>query len=388
MRKAANAAVDVLIPAYNSERTIESAVASIQAQTVRNIRIIVINDGSTDATRAILERMAMTDARLHLIHQENSGIVDALNVGLAQCTAAFIARHDADDIASPDRFARQLVFLRDHPDCIAVSGAVTHMDKNGRTDGGPQQFRSPDLSDPAAYPQCEPYLVHPFLMLRRSAIEAVGGYRHVFLAEDTDLYWRLQERGQLANMPDLLGFYRIHDQSLTSSSVVNGRIVAVNSQLSGISALRRRAGRPDIPFPKSALREFREAGSLQGILAIASRRLDAEEAERLAVASCAKMLEMAAYRPYELDTEDCRLIRAKLLPALRRMTATDRAVCRRMLSGSAARIAARRNLRAALRLAPPRLYPMVAARLAFRTAFPITSRRLIRRLAGRVEYSK
>lgn len=388
MRKAAPAAVDVLIPAYNSERTIESAVASIQAQTVRDIRIIVVNDGSTDATREILERMALADARLDLIHQENRGIVDALNVGLARCTAPFIARLDADDIASPDRFARQLAFLGDHLDCIAVSGAVTHIDVNGRTDGGPQHLRSPDLSDPAAYPQCEPYLVHPFLMLRRTAIEAVGGYRHVFLAEDTDLYWRLQERGQLANMPDLLGFYRIHDRSLTSSSILNGRIVAVNSQLSGLSALRRRAGRPDIPFPKSALSEFYEARSLEAILAVASRRLDAEEADRLAVASCAKMLEMAAYRPYELDAEDCGLIRAKLLPALPRMTATDRAVCRRMLSGSAARIVARRKLGAAFRLAPLRLYPMVAARLAFRTALSPTSRRMIRRLAGRVEYSK
>ena len=226
--------VDVVIPVYNGASTVESAVASIQEQTVRDIRILVVNDGSTDGSRAILERMAAADPRVVLLNRENGGIVDALNAGLAACTAELVARHDADDLALPDRFARQIAWFRDHPRCSAVSGAVIHIDVNGRELGPKVALDSPDLADPLLYPQKEPYLVHPFLMMRRAAVMAAGGYRHVFHAEDTDLYWRLQETGELANMDDLLGYYRVHNQSVTGSSTLNGRISAVNSQLSGL----------------------------------------------------------------------------------------------------------------------------------------------------------
>ena len=375
--------IDVVIPVFNGAETIESAVASIQAQTLRDIRIIVVNDGSTDGTRAIVERLAAADARVVPIHRANGGIVDALNAGLAACTADLIARHDADDLAAPERFEKQREWLRCHPRCSAVSGAVIHIDEAGRELGPKVTLSSPDIADPTAYPQQEPYLIHPFLMMRRAAVEAVGGYRYVFHAEDTDLYWRLQETGQLANMPDLLGYYRIHGQSVTSASTLNGRIVAMSSQLGGISAMRRRAGRPDIAFPKSALAEYGHAHTLKGIVRLGSRGLDAEEAARLAVAASAKLLELAAYRPYELDGEDCSFIRASIMRALPSMTPQSRTVCVRMLSGTAARLAAQGQVAASLRLSPTKYYPLGAARLLLRTMLPSALRVAMRRAAGR-----
>ena len=312
--------IDVVIPVFNGARTVESALASIQAQTFRDVRIIVVNDGSTDGTQAIIERLAAADGRIVLINRPNGGIVDALNAGLAACTADLIARHDADDLAEPDRFEKQLEWLRSHPECSAVSGSVIHIDEAGRELGPKVTLSSPDLADPTAYPQLEPYLIHPFLMMRRAAVEAVGGYRYVFHSEDSDLYWRLQETGQLANMPDLLGRYRIHGQSVTSASTLNGRIAAMSSQLCGISAMRRRAGRPDIAFPPSALAEYKQARTLKGIVRLGSRGLDAEEAARLAVSASAKLLELAAYRPYELAGEDCSFMRASIMRALPTMT--------------------------------------------------------------------
>ena len=378
-----NPIIDVVIPVFNGAETVESAVASIQAQTLRDIRIIVVNDGSTDDTQAIVERLAAADGRVVPVRRPNGGIVDALNAGLATCTADLVARHDADDLAVPDRFEKQLEWLRSHPECSAVSGSVIHIDEAGRELGPQTGPESPDRADPLAYPQQEPYLIHPFLMMRRAAVEAVGGYRYVFHAEDTDLYWRLQETGQLANMPDLLGRYRIHGQSVTSASTLNGRVAAMSSQLAGISAMRRRAGRPDIAFPKSALAEYAQARTLRGIVRLGSRGLDGEEAARLATATSAKILELTGYRPYELDEEDCAFIRASIMRALPSMMAHDRAVCVRMLSGPAARLAAQGQVSASLRMSPVRLYPLVAARLVLRTVLPSSLRVAMRRAVGR-----
>ena len=375
--------IDVVIPVFNGAETVESAVTSIQAQTLRDIRIIVVNDGSTDGTQAIVERMAAADGRVVPINRPNGGIVDALNAGLAACTADLVARHDADDLAVPDRFEKQLEWLRRHPECSAVSGSVIHIDEAGRELGPMVEMSSPDRANALAYPQQEPYLIHPFLMMRRAAVAAVGGYRHVFHAEDTDLYWRLQEQGQLANMPDLLGRYRIHGQSVTSVSTLNGRVAAMSSQLAGISALRRRAGRPDLAFPKSALAEYAQARTLKGIVRLGSRGLDPDEAARLAASTSAKLLELSGYRPYELDAQDGSFIRASIMRALPSMAPDDRTVCIRMLSGTAARLAARGHVAAALRMAPVKLYPLVAARLLLRTVLPSSLRAAMRRAAGR-----
>jgi len=378
-----NAIIDVVIPVFNGAKTVESAIETIQVQTLRDIRILVVNDGSTDDTQAIVERMAAEDGRVVLINRPNGGIVDALNAGIAACTADLVARHDADDLAVPGRFQRQFDWLRGNPSCSAVSGSIVEIDEAGR-ELSPQGIpRSPDLADPKHYPQWEPYLVHPFLMMRRAAIAAVGGYRYVFHAEDTDLYWRLQETGQLANMPDLLGYYRIHGQSVTSASTLNGRIAAMSSQLSGISAMRRRAARPDIAFPEAALAEYKQAKTLKGIVQLGSRGLDEDEAARLAASASAKLLELSAYRPYELDGEDCSFIRTSIMRALPSMTPENRALCVRRLSGTAARLAAQGHVSAAIRLSPIRYYPLVAARLTLRTTLPNSLRVAMRKVAGR-----
>ena len=375
--------VDVIIPIYNGAATVESAVGSIQAQTLRDIRIIVINDGSTDASKAILDRMAAADSRIVLLNRANGGIVDALNAGLDACTAELVARHDADDLAVPDRLERQVGWMRKHPECIAVSGAVIHINQSGRELGPKEVPDDPAMADALLYPQKEPYLIHPFLMMRRSTPAAIGGYRHVFHAEDTDLYWRLQERGSLTNMTDLLGYYRVHDQSITGASTLNGRISAMSSQLSGLSALRRRAGRGDIAFPREALVEYKAAGSLEEITKLGARGLEQNEAVRLAAATSAKMLELSAYRPYELDSADCAFIRSSLERVMATMGGQNRALTIRRITGTAARLAAAGRVMEALKLCPPRLYPQFASRLALRAAAPASFRYTLRKLARR-----
>ena len=381
------AAVDVLIPVYNGATTIESALRSIQDQSLRDIRIILVDDGSTDASAAIIEQMAEQDERIVLLRQANSGIVDALNAGLALCNAPFIARHDADDLAAPNRFEKQVAYLQAHSDCSAVSGAVIQIDEAGKVISKVVHIASPDRADATRYPQIEPYLIHPFLMIRRTALLRMGGYRHAFHAEDTDLYWRLQEVGGLHNMPDVLGDYRIHTGSVTGSSLLNGRISAVNSQRSGISALRRRAGRADIEFPKDILAEYQRARSLEKIVEIGVRGLDAVEAERLTASASAKLLELAGYRPYELEDEDCRFISKTLSKNLKCLDLDpgDRKLCVLMICGTSARLIHKGKVAAGLLLAPASLYPQVAGRVAVRFFLPKSLKKMTQRMLGRGE---
>ena len=164
---------------------------------------------------------------------------------------------------------------------------------------------------------------------------------------------------------------------------MNGRISAVNSQLSGLSAMRRRAGRPDIDFPPEKLAEYKQAGSLREIVKVGARGLDEDEAVRLAAASSAKLLELAGYRPYELDAGDCTFIQKSMSRVLPAMAPANRALGIHTLSGTAARLAAQGQVGSALRLCPPRFYPHFLGRLALRVTVSPSVRYQMRRLVGR-----
>lgn len=303
------ATIDVLVPVFNAERTVEAALRSILAQTFDDLRIIVVDDGSTDGTSAILARLVASDPRMEVVTTPNGGIVDALNAALERSSAPFIARHDADDIAYPDRLAKQLALLRAEPDVVAVGCNVHYIDDAGRRTGGTSRFEKRVHSDPFYAPAIEPYLIHPFLLARRDALVGIGGYRYSFHTEDADLYWRLADAGRLTNLVDVLGEYRIHAGSVSARSIVNGRIAAVTSQLAAISEQRRRHRLPDLAFPKSALAAYQAAGSLENILGVAAEGLTVDERAYLEIGSAAKLVELANYRPYRLTRADRRTVR-------------------------------------------------------------------------------
>ncbi len=302
-------AIDVLIPVFNGAATIESALDSIAAQTFGDLRMIVVDDGSTDASPAILRRLAERDPRIVVITTPNRGIVAALNTALAASGAALIARFDADDLAFPERLERQTAYLAAHPDCVAVGCNAFHIDRDGRRTGTVTTFRETVVGDPFEIPAAEPYLLHPFLLARREALVSVGGYRYVFHSEDADLYWRLSNVGRLANVVDVLGEYRIHDGSVSAKSVVNGRVQAIEGQRAALSERRRRDGRADLAFPPEALAAYHAAETLRAMLDVASRSLSDDERAYLEVATAAKLLELTAYRPYRLTRDDLRTMR-------------------------------------------------------------------------------
>ncbi|WP_161993812.1 glycosyltransferase family 2 protein [Muricoccus nepalensis] len=375
--------VDVLIPVYNAANTVRASLRSIQEQTVSDVRILVIDDGSTDATAAIVSEISLEDPRLELIRKPfNSGIVDTLNVGFGYCRSPYIARHDADDVAYPNRFEVQLRYLETHADCVAVGAATRLIDAAGRHQGGYSRLPQPDIADPHWFPSREPYILHPFLMIRRDALVAVGGYRHAFHAEDTDLYWRVQERGGMCNLPDLLGEYRIHAGSISGTSIQNGRISALNSQLSAISAVRRRSGLPDLVFPPERLAAYRQTDTTTGLLQLVMGDLTPEERAYLELAVAVKIVEGAIYRPYYLDEEDCRFVRRTLTANWYRFCRENTEEVREKLVSVGTKMVYGRRLREVAMLLPPTLLARTLGQVA-RFSLEARLRRWMRRLRSR-----
>lgn len=195
---------------YNGERFLADAIDSILAQTFADFEFLVLDDGSSDATPAILADYAARDSRLRPIVRENRGLVVSLNELLAEARSPIVARMDADDICRPQRFAAQLAFLAKHSDHGVVGSWSEDMDEFG----GP--YRNNAAEHPVSDAEVQrnvrhggPLLCHPSVMYRRELVLAAGGYHAAFRhCEDYDLWLRLASRTKIANIPERLIRYR------------------------------------------------------------------------------------------------------------------------------------------------------------------------------------
>ncbi len=233
--------ISVVIAVYNGQRWIAETLASLANQTFNDFEVVIIDDGSTDRSAEIIESVAMNDKRYRLIKQPNRGLVAALNRGIAEAKASFIARLDADDIAEPERFARQIIFLRNHPSVAVLGSAIQIVDENGLYRRIQKYPCGPSAVSKTMLNGCA--LAHPAVMMRREAVLSVGGYREAFRhAEDYDLWLRLDERHELDNLPEALIKYRQHT---TSVSVRHRQQQAFATFVAKACAKARRAGKPD-----------------------------------------------------------------------------------------------------------------------------------------------
>ncbi|MFO1062741.1 MAG: glycosyltransferase [Pirellulales bacterium] len=231
--------VSIVMPVYNADRFLVEALASMQAQTFKDWELICVNDGCTDDSGRILNWFASIEPRMRLINQNNRGLVGALNRGVEAVHGSLIARMDADDIAVPDRFEKQVAFLREHPLHVAVGGSILQMD----VDSDPLSLESL----PGDHEVIEERLLtrrtgmfHPTVMMRSADVFAVGAYRVEYeWVEDHDLWLRLAQRGRLANLPDLLLAYRLHSTSVCWSKS-DGQRRKVNDVLREAYRVRNR----------------------------------------------------------------------------------------------------------------------------------------------------
>jgi len=236
-------AISVIMAVHNAEAYLAQAIESILNQSFRDFEFIIINDGSTDRSKSILEHFGSTDARIKTVDQDNLGLTKSLNSAIKLSRADLIARMDADDIAHPTRFEKQLQFLNKHPEVICIGTHANLIDLFGAKIGEhapPSDHASidRDLMKGIGWS-----IVHPSAMIRKSSLEKVNGYDERYrTSQDLDLFLKLAEMGKLANIPEKLIDYRQHFSSANRAKKDEQR--RLKFQIVSEAAARRRIDPP------------------------------------------------------------------------------------------------------------------------------------------------
>ena len=214
--------VSVLVAAYNQEKFLAKCLDSILAQTYPHLEVIVVDDGSRDATREIMEAYAQKDVRVIPIHKANAGRSAAIATAFDHSQGAIIAFLDSDDQMLPTRLERQVAFLQAHPEVGGVSSSCHYIDEHDRVIG---TLRYHNLASAAVCRAA--FAAQEFIMcaitgltLRREVFAASGGLRTAFWpCDDLELVNRIFQEGHiLVNQSEVLTQYRIHGSSTTTNS--------------------------------------------------------------------------------------------------------------------------------------------------------------------------
>jgi glycosyltransferase involved in cell wall biosynthesis len=252
-------AISVIVPAHNAQRFLGDALASICSQSFEDFEIVVVNNGSTDATGSIIAEWASRDSRLRWFTLEKASLHRSLRMGIANSRGDFIARMDSDDIAEPQRFRRQYDRMLSHPALGLLGTAAQAINHRGRN----LMLLKPRLTD-AEIKRLLPIgcpFIHSSVMMRREAYLRAGGYRPgLNIAEDYDLWFRMAAVTEMANLPEPLVKYRFHKESLSAR---RGAALAVASMCAIAGATARRSGHPE-PFVNGTPL-LREALTLLGL---------------------------------------------------------------------------------------------------------------------------
>lgn len=229
--------ISVAIPAYNAEPYLRAALDSVLAQTLPPHEIIVVDDGSTDATAAIAQSYG--DA-IRYIRQANQGLAGARNTAIQAATGEWVAFFDSDDIMLPTKLEKQHALIAATPDLILCYTGFTYLQPDGSTQDAPA-FPARSLWPALRY---RTPILPSTTIIRRAALLEAGGFRHV-VTEDWDLWFRLMQRyspGQFREIAEPLLLYRITQGSLSKKhmNMASGNLwMLQNVTLSGLSGFRR-----------------------------------------------------------------------------------------------------------------------------------------------------
>jgi glycosyltransferase involved in cell wall biosynthesis len=211
--------VSVVIPVRNGEDHLAESIASVLAQSHEDLELVVVDDSSHDATHEIAQ--SFDDPRLSILSITSVGPGSSAprNVGIAASTGSLIAVLDHDDVARPDRLAKQVERFAGDPSLVLLGGQALRTTEAGAAldvwrmpTGKRAVLRSLRWRCP---------FVHSTVMYRRSAFDAVGGYdEHAVLAQDHLLWLRLAAVGDVDNLGDVLSTYRLHDDQTTENHLL------------------------------------------------------------------------------------------------------------------------------------------------------------------------
>ena len=211
------ALVSVVIPAYNAETYVKAAVESALRQTHTNVEVVVVDDGSADGTRDVLA--SVSDKRLRVVHQPNSGVALARNSGIEIGRGPFVAFLDADDVWLPTKLARQLAALEANPSWVAVGAFMHHISSSGRIVAMAGQPVGDREREQVRRARLMPFPVSSLLVKRR-VLDRTGLFDPEFAklgqVEDLDFLSRIAAQGDIGCVKDVLGGYRVHGASASA----------------------------------------------------------------------------------------------------------------------------------------------------------------------------
>jgi glycosyltransferase involved in cell wall biosynthesis len=227
--------VSVVTPCYNGSRYLGDCVASVKSQTLQDWEMVIVDDGSTDDTPDMADRLAANDDRVRVIHQANRGAAAARNAGVTASSAPYLLFLDSDDALAPAMLERTVSYLDAHPEVAIVHTGHSYIgpcgeDEGVESGGWPWARYAPTRWWAKPLPQSEPettfaalFLVAVFLtslaLVRRSNFEQTSGWDEDFGqgCEDTDLWLAIALTGRIHLLPEPLVFYRRHPEQWTTS---------------------------------------------------------------------------------------------------------------------------------------------------------------------------
>ena len=225
--------ISVVIPVYNAERYILDALRSVCEQTYQNLQIIVLDDGSTDRSKEIIE--SVHDKRIELVSRENRGLIATLNEGIQLSNGTYIARMDADDICSPDRFTHQLAYFEAHGDVGVLFTGLEYIDAAGVTLRKKVSYENREIKPVELLfgcPVCHPTAMFNMTVLAKTDIRYDPEFDKT---EDFELWTRLTSKTKIGILSDVLFQYRIHAESITSKNNTEQRKTALKAIMKNLS---------------------------------------------------------------------------------------------------------------------------------------------------------
>jgi glycosyltransferase involved in cell wall biosynthesis len=205
--------VSIVVPVYNGVTYLGATLDSLLSQSFGDFELLVIDDGSTDASSKVVR--SKKDDRIRLIRTENGGLCNALNRGIREARAPYVARNDQDDISFPDRLQRQMQVMGDHPDAIGLFAYNTKFGSKHRWSNSDKLVMEADRIREYE-PLNDGSLLGSTMFVRTEALRSIGGFRQSYYpVDDWDLECRLSEAGKVLVLQEPLVAYRFQKDANT-----------------------------------------------------------------------------------------------------------------------------------------------------------------------------
>lgn len=225
--------VSVIMPVFNAGKFLPKAIESIRKQTLTDVELLIIDDASTDDSYRIIKRYAKRDHRIRVFHNANNeGLVKSLNFLIPKTRGQYVARMDADDISLPERFEKQVAYLREHPELVACGAQEYIINERG--------YRIAEKFFPTNEKTCYNLIANimviqpPLLMAHGDTFRSLRYTNHTFKNDDISMHFKLLQKGGFGNVNEILFKYRKRENSLTHRDPKHVYFLALLVRLSAI----------------------------------------------------------------------------------------------------------------------------------------------------------